>query len=554
LSGASDRATDRPGRAPGASRLTEPPIPPDHHEPPRRRLAAALRRAAAATGRYLRVVFGRGTPWPRRTAYIAGGGAALLAFVLVLVLLYAVVLIPFTPPTSDIRKTKSERAAVVYSTDGERLVEFRPVNRQWVPLAEIAPEVRMALLATEDRRFYDHGGVDTRRLVGAVLRTLRGDRQGASTITQQLARNLYPEQIGRRITLTRKLKELITTIKIERVLTKDEILETYLNTVPFLYDAYGIELAARTYFGVRAAELDILQSATLVGMLKGTAFYNPVRQPERARERRNLVLRQMVVHGTLREDRYAAIADSPLALRFERQPRMRSEAPHFTEHVRRWVSAWARRNGYNMYRDSLVVHTTIDMRLQREAQRSVDQWLPALQAVADYEWSRSDVRLASRSAPAYRGLTSGTTRFAHLWSGRPELVSAFIRATPQYRRGLDAGHDPEALMDSLRSDQAFMTALREVKTRLETGLVALHPETGHVLAWVGSHDFTRCPSTTWPWRAASRAPPSSRSSTPRPSSAAGAGTTRSPTRRSRCSSPAGRSGGPPTSAARRAGT
>lgn len=470
---------------------------PEREEAPRRgrlhRLGAALRRASRTLARYFAVVFGRGVPWPRRTAYAAGGGAALLAGLLALVVLYTVVLIPFTPPTSDIRKTKSERAAVVYSADGERLVEFRPVNRQWVSLGDIAPEVTMALLATEDRRFYDHGGVDLRRLAGAALRTLRGDRQGASTITQQLARNLYPEQIGRRITLTRKLKELITTIKIERALSKDEILETYLNTVPFLYDAYGIELAARTYFGVPASDVDILQSATLVGMLKGTAFYNPVRHPDRSLERRNLVLRQMVVHGTLREDRYASIADSPLALRFERQPRMQSRAPHFTQYVRRWVSAWAQRNGYNMYRDSLVVHTTLDLRLQREAERSVDAWLPALQAVADYEWSRSDVRVAARSPAAYRGLTSANTRFAHLWNGRPELVSAFIRATPQFRRGLDAGHEPDALIDSLRADQAFMTALREVKTRLETGLVALHPGTGHILAWVGSHDFDEVP-------------------------------------------------------------
>jgi penicillin-binding protein 1A len=136
-----------------------------------------------------------------------------------------------------------------------------------------------ALIATEDHRFYAHHGIDLRRTIAAGLHTFSGSRQGGSTITQQLARNLYPDEIGRAPTLTRKVKELITAFKIETVYSKDEILETYLNTVPFLYNAYGVEMAARTYFGKSADQLDIVESATLVGMLKGNSYYNPVLNP-----------------------------------------------------------------------------------------------------------------------------------------------------------------------------------------------------------------------------------------------------------------------------------
>ncbi|RZJ02000.1 MAG: penicillin-binding protein, partial [Haliea sp.] len=213
-----------------------------------------------------------------------------------LLLLYVLILIPFTPSISDLRKAKTARPSVVLSSDGQELATYQRANRDWVQLADISPQVIAALIATEDHRFYDHHGMDLRRTVGAILRTAAGDTQGGSTITQQLARNLYPEEIGRSATLTRKLKEAITALKIEAVYTKEEILATYLNTVPFLYNAYGIEMAARTYFDKSADKLNILESATLVGMLKGTSYYNPVQNPDRALQRRNIVLGQMAKH------------------------------------------------------------------------------------------------------------------------------------------------------------------------------------------------------------------------------------------------------------------
>lgn len=179
-------------------------------------------------------------------------------------------------------QAKIEQPAQILSADGKLLAEFKPSNREWVKLQDISPNVVNALVATEDHRFYQHFGLDWRRTASAALHTFSGDRQGGSTITQQLARNLYPDEIGRAPTLTRKIKEAITAFKIEALYTKDEILETYLNTVPFLYNAYGIEMAARTYFGKSAGELNVLESATLTGMLKGNSYYNPVLNPERA--------------------------------------------------------------------------------------------------------------------------------------------------------------------------------------------------------------------------------------------------------------------------------
>ena len=215
------------------------------------------------------------------------------------------------------------------------------------------------------------------------MHTLAGNRQGGSTLTQQLARNLYPEEIGRAPTLHRKLKEAITALKIEAVYSKREILETYLNTVPFLYNAFGIEMAARTYFDKPAARLDVLESATLIGMLKGTAYYNPVLNPERARDRRNTVLAQMAKYGKLDPKRAEQLAARPLRVDFERQDQQVGIAAHAAQQIKKWLIAWADREDYDIYADGLVVRTSIDSRLQKAANAAVTRQLRQLQDLAD---------------------------------------------------------------------------------------------------------------------------------------------------------------------------
>ncbi len=393
-----------------------------------------------------------------------------LAAVPALFLLYLLVLIPFTPSISDIRKARFEQPTQVLSVDGKLLTEFKWANRAWVPLDDVAPSVVAALIATEDHRFYQHFGLDWRRTASAALNTFSGKRQGGSTLTQQLARNLYPEEIGRAPTLTRKLKEAITALKIEALYSKPEILETYLNTVPFLYNAFGIEMAARTYFDKSADKLDLLESATLVGMLKGNSYYNPVLNPERAVQRRNTVLSQMVKRGQLDAARFETLKKRPLRIEFERQIEPTGPAPHFAQALRKWLIEWADRNDYNIYTDALVVRTTIDARLQTVANQAVARQGRQLQAIADAAW-----------------------RPRTIWGEKNALVQALVRETPDYRNALSAGLSAADALKKLMTDAAFMGSLREQKTRVQAGFMALDPRSGQIRAWVGSRDFAQDP-------------------------------------------------------------
>jgi penicillin-binding protein 1A len=396
----------------------------------------------------------------RRTVLYAIGAVPALA------VLYVLVLIPFTPGIGDIRKARVDQPAQILSADGKLLAEFKPSNREWVSLDEISPHMVDALISTEDHRFYEHHGIDFKRTAGAALHTFSGDRQGGSTITQQLARNLYPDEIGRAPTLTRKIKEAITALKIEAVYSKPQILETYLNTVPFLYNAYGIEMAARTYFGVSADQLDILQSATLTGMLKGNAYYNPVLNPERALARRNTVLGQMVKYGKLTPAQYATLSKKPLRIDFERQTEPPGPAPHFAQQLRRWLIAWADRNDYNIYSDGLVVHTTIDSRLQSMATAALTQHANQLQGIANGVWGGRG------------GCSTGN-----------DLVRTFMRETPDYKSARDAGANDQDALKHLAADHAFMHALCKDKTEVQAGFLAIDPRNGQIRAWVGSRDF-----------------------------------------------------------------
>jgi penicillin-binding protein 1A len=419
--------------------------------------ARRLQQLAASAGHGLR------HPTKRGVLIAVGAVPVLLAG-------YVLVLIPFTPSTADLMNAKSAKPSVVMSADGVELAVFKRADRDRVLLANISPNVVQALIATEDRRFYEHHGIDVRRTLGAALHTFTGDLQGGSTLTQQLARNLYPEDIGRAPTLTRKLKEAITAIKIEAVYSKDEILQTYLNTVPFLYNAYGIDMAARTYFDKSADKLDVLEAATLVGMLKGTSYYNPVLKPERALARRNIVLGQMVKADQLTAAQFEQLKGQPLKVEFERQTEQLGPAPHFAQQMRRWLIEWADRNDYNIYADGLVLQTTIDSRLQDIANAAVTAQGDRLQKTADSDWR----------------LTTG-------WTGKKgqnrDLVLALVRDSREYKAARSAATGDEQALAPLLADADFMQKLRTDKTRVQTGFMAMNPTNGQVLAWVGSRDF-----------------------------------------------------------------
>ncbi len=383
-----------------------------------------------------------------------------------LVLLYLVVLIPFTPSISDLRKAKSEVPSVVMSADGVVLAEFKRLNRQWVPLAKISKPVVDALIATEDHRFYEHHGIDFRRTAAAVFNTLRGRREGGSTITQQLARNLYPNEIGRSLSVTRKAKEAITALKIEAIYSKEEILETYLNTVPFLYNAFGIEMAARTYFDKSADRLDVLESATLIGMLKGTSYYNPVLNPERARDRRNTVLAQMARNGKLDPKRAEVLAARPLRLDFERQTETFGIAPHVAQQVRKWLIAWADREDYDIHADGLVVRTSIDTRLQKAANAAVARQMRQLQDYADRARRKGEERALLQT-----GFLAIDPRSAQVkaWVGSTDFAESQYDHVNQARRQPGSTFKPfaygAAFLDGMSPDDTFMDEPVSIRER-----------------------------------------------------------------------------------------
>jgi len=397
---------------------------------------------------------------PRCSVMLRLLAALLLALLLGVLMLYAI-----TPSIDNIRKTRHDEPAHLVSTDGRLLAEYHWVNRQWVPLDTIAPAVIDALISTEDHRFYQHFGLDWRRTLASVVHTLSGSRQGGSTLTQQLARNLFPREIGRAPTLTRKLKEAMTAFKIEASHSKNEILETYLNTVPFLYNAWGIEMAARTYFDQSADQLTLLESATLIGMLKGSSYYNPVLHPERAQKRRNTVLAQMKKRGTLTANEYETLIGQPLNVRFSRQKSNDGLAPHLAQHLHSTLIDWADRNGYSLYFDGLVIRTTLNGQLQETATRALLRHTAALQAVADEHW---------------------VTRGA--WQAANPLVQTIVRESSSYRHALAAQPSPDTVLAALLHNHDFLHSLRWNVTRVHGSMLAINPHDGSVYVWIAPQE------------------------------------------------------------------
>jgi penicillin-binding protein 1A len=453
------------------------------------RLPQSVERLYRRVWGYFRTAFDPALSTRVRLISGAKGLGAVGAIGFFLLCAYGLLLLPFTPSIADLRKAKIDQPSVLMSSDGKRLAVLKPMNREWVSLNRVSPYVIDALIATEDHRFYEHYGIDLWRTAAGILRVFIGDPEGGSTLTQQLARNLYPEAIGRQRTLTRKIKETLTAIKIEYAYTKKEILETYLNSIPFLYNAFGIEMAARTYFDKSAQRLTVLESATLIAMLKGTSYYNPVLNPERALSRRNIVLAQMVKRGVLSRAEFERLRTRSLGLNFERQQEAIGPAPHLAVQIRKWLIDWADRRDLNIYSDGLIVHTTIDSRLQALALRAVHRQMEALQAVADVEWGLSSGRLLSTSANTYVNMRRRVQPFSYFWSSKRAMLETFIRESSAYRRAVESGADPEVAFSQLKNNREFMTKLRAEKTRLQAGFVAIDPLTGHVKAWVGSRDF-----------------------------------------------------------------
>lgn len=430
---------------------------------------------------------------PQRLKRIATWSALAAAGTIAAIATYLCVLVYTTPQVDELTRAQALRPSVILSSDGEVIGRFSTLYQAPVTLKDVPPDLVHALIATEDHRFYEHSGIDPTRIVGSAWGILHGRMAGASTLTQQLARNLFPQQIGNEISLNRKLREAITALRMERSSTKEQILESYLNSAPFLYNVRGIEMASRTYFDKPASQLDTAQCATLVGMLKGTERYNPVRNPERARDRRNVVLAQMVKHGTLAPARYEQLRKQPLVLAFKRpEDGDIGQARHFVAHLREQLVDWADAHDVDLDTDGLVIRTTLDAKLQRLAQDAVAQQVALLQRIAGEEWSDARPRVAHLQAPlAAKGGAERAEPFAYFWQRHPEMLRELARETAPFRAAKQAGQSDAQALTAALADTDAMARVRDERTRLSAGFIAIDPASGAVRAWVGSPDFAR---------------------------------------------------------------
>ncbi len=370
------------------------------------------------------------------------------------------------PSLEELENPKPQLASKVFSADGELLGQYFIENRIETQLNKLPDHLVKALIATEDRKFFNHWGVDVTRFFKAMVKNLfsLSLKEGASTLTQQLARNLYELKVTRESQLdkgVRKIREWITAIQIERNFTKKEIIELYLNVSYFGRSAYGIEAASRVYFNKSSSELTLPESALFVALLKSPRDFDPVNKYDSALKRRNLVMYNMVSAGFLDRDEYDKLKEEPIVLGSEKPNVMRTIAPHFMEYVRLQLSELADKYGYDMYRDGLNIYTTIDMRMQKIANEVAAKHMLEYQKLFDKSWS---------------------------WDKNKDLLATIvdeaIKKSREYR-SVESQEKKAAIYNLLKKNEAFIDSVKFVATRIEVGFVVIDPFTGEIKAMVG---------------------------------------------------------------------
>ncbi len=407
----------------------------------------------------------------KKKIYLYGGLS--LLFLILLGAGYFVYLLQALPSIQELENPQTAVATEVRSRDGAVLDRYYVENRTFVTIEEISPNIINALIATEDHRFFNHWGIDLQRIAGLPYYWIQGRIQGGSTITQQLARNLYRD-IGFEVTVTRKLREMITAIQIENNYTKREIIEMYLNTVEFSNSAFGIEQAARTHYGKSSRDITVSEAATLIGQLKAVYAYNPRRFPERAKSRRNIVLLQMFNRGFISTEIFQTLRLEDIQLNYQPPSRSGRESRYFGEYVRLQIQDWAVENGYDLFTDGLVIYTTIDSRLQRHAERSVQEKLMEFQPKFVQEWT-----------------SPGGDYMDEYWEKYPQFIRQYMRETDRYKNAFQKYNtDQESVVFAeLMADSAYIDSVKRIKTKLQASFTAVDPSNGNVLAWVGGADF-----------------------------------------------------------------
>jgi penicillin-binding protein 1A len=390
------------------------------------------------------------------------------------------------PDMKELREVRHHQASQILSADGEILGTYFFQNRTTIDLEDISPLFIDALLAIEDVRFYHHDGVDRRALARVLIKSilLRQDAGGGSTLTQQLVKNLYPRSGNGWFDLaSHKLSEMIIARRMERIYHKDEILELYLNTVSFGEETFGIEAASHRFFSKPSSELELHEAATLAGVLRAPGLYNPYRQPELSVNRRNLVIRQMEKYEKITPEEAVEFIQKPLETRYNRVTENEGPAPYFREHLRgelqQLLSTVPALDGktYNLYTDGLKIQTSIDSRVQIAAEKAVKNRMNHLQTAFDIQNS-SNPALADNDPSILRAWRSSVHYQNLAESGYSEDEIEEIFHTPTmtslytWNGETDLHISPH---DSIRHYLSF----------LNSGFLALSPQTGEVLAWVG---------------------------------------------------------------------
>ena len=404
-----------------------------------------------------------------------------------------------SPSMSVIKNPERNIASELYSEDGVLIGKFFNENRTPVKYEEVNPVFWQALIATEDERFYHHFGIDFQGVVAALKDyVVHKDARGASTITQQLVKNMFRVRTqystgllgnipGLKI-LIMKSKEWITAVKIESIFTKDEILTMYANTVDFGSNAFGIKTACKTYFGNTPKDLTAEQAAVLVGMLKATTFYNPRINPENAFKRRNVVLNNMLKRGHLSQIAYDTLKAHPISLNYSVESNYDGQANYFRETVAAYLKDWCKENGYDLYNSGLKIYTTLDTRMQKYAEEAALKQMQSVQKNFNNHWGNTNpwqderhqeiqgfIEDIAQRTVAYKILKQkfgSNTDSIEYWLNQPHKVKLF-----DYENG------------SIEKEMSTMDSIRYMVRFMHCGFVAVEAETGHVKAWVGDLDF-----------------------------------------------------------------
>ncbi|MGB9911926.1 MAG: penicillin-binding protein 1A [Candidatus Kapaibacteriota bacterium] len=366
------------------------------------------------------------------------------------------------PSLEQLENPPQNYATQIFSGDGV-LIDYLFVERRVpLPLDSIPKDFINALLATEDRTFFEHWGIHLGRVFRAIVKNLFSlrVREGASTITMQLARNLYFNQD---VSLKRKIREALTSIQIEKQFTKEEILEMYINTVPFGRGAYGLSVASKIYFDKSPSELTTSECAFLVGILKAPEHYNAIVDYDKGIERRNLVLRLMYEQGYLNSAQYLKALEEPIRLAKVRIKDRNQYllAPHFVEYIRRQVASDNRLSEYDLYRDGLTIFTTLNAKIQQYAKEALEEHLRELQSVFNKSWN---------------------------WNNKKQLLNKLIdEAIKKNQEYISALPDKkDVVAKKLRLDKRFVDSVKNAVTTIQAGLVVLDIQTGEILAMVGA--------------------------------------------------------------------